>query len=259
MPGRFLIRDPEKETKGTEEQSHTDSQSCLCSESERSAGLWIDGQLRASASRFLSRRQPSSLKADSARRLLRNDRLTATAHPIEIFGIIPDPAKQCHSEGGAAADPAGFTAAGAPTEESGGWAPRPVDRDLPREKPRSTGCTVTQPDSSVGAPAPAWGEESRGRLPQNDSDPRCAVFFRIRYQTEGRSSAVLCLTLFLCTRFFSRIWYEGEPAISSSPRPWTVARFPEAATPARSARDPGTGGRRREPVRPKARGRPGSR
>jgi hypothetical protein len=74
---------------------NTDSQSFLCSESERSAGLWIDGQLRASASRFLSRRQPSSLKADSTRRLLRNDRLTATAHPIEIFGISYPGRRRC--------------------------------------------------------------------------------------------------------------------------------------------------------------------
>jgi hypothetical protein len=47
---------------------------------------------------------------------------------------------------------------------------------LPREKPRSTGCTVAEPDSSVGAPAPAWGEGSRGRLPQNDSDPSVRCF-----------------------------------------------------------------------------------
>jgi hypothetical protein len=90
--------------------------------------------------------------------------------------LIPEPAKQCHSERGAATDHLGFTAASAPTEESGRWAHRRVGHDLLREKPRSTGCTVAEPDSSVGAPAPARGEGSRGRLSQNDSDPSVRCF-----------------------------------------------------------------------------------
>src|SRR5687768_279979 len=76
--------------------------------------------------------------------------------------MMPDPAEQCHSEEGAAMNEADSTAAGAPTEESGGWAHRPVDHDLPREQPRSTGCTVAERDSSVGAPAPARRKDYAG-------------------------------------------------------------------------------------------------
>src|SRR5687767_8008152 len=49
--------------------------------------------------------------------------------------LIPDPANPCHSEGGAATDHAGFTAASAPTEESGGWAHGPVGHDFCARSP----------------------------------------------------------------------------------------------------------------------------
>ena len=56
-------------------RTDTNFQSLLCIEGERSAGARIDDRLRASASRFLSRRQTVACKRESARRLLRNDRL----------------------------------------------------------------------------------------------------------------------------------------------------------------------------------------
>jgi hypothetical protein len=89
---------------------------------------------------------------------------------------IPGPEKQCHSERGAATDPADSTAAGAPTEESGGWAHRPVGHGLPREKPRSTGCTVAEPDSSVGAPASARGKDHAGAVLRMTAILPCGVF-----------------------------------------------------------------------------------
>jgi hypothetical protein len=99
-------------------------------------------------------------------------RFASTGHRA---GVIPDPAKQCHSEGGAATDPAGSPAASAPTEESGGWAPPPC-----RSRPSARETVL---DRLHRCRTRFFGrrscsrvrEGSRGRLPQNDSDPcvRC--------------------------------------------------------------------------------------
>src|SRR5687767_15372913 len=47
---------------------------------------------------------------------------------------------------------------------------------LLREKPRSTGCTVAQPDSSVGAPAPARGKDHVGAFLRMTAILLCGVF-----------------------------------------------------------------------------------
>src|SRR5687767_9028837 len=47
---------------------------------------------------------------------------------------------------------------------------------LPREKPRSTGCTVTEPDSSVGAHAPARVKDRVGASLRMTAIPSCGVF-----------------------------------------------------------------------------------
>jgi hypothetical protein len=75
--------------------------------------------------------------------------------------LIPDPEKQCLREAPRRTMRVRSTAASAP-KESGGWSPHRVGHDLLREKPRSRGCTVAEPDFSVGAPALARGKDLAG-------------------------------------------------------------------------------------------------
>jgi hypothetical protein len=77
--------------------------------------------------------------------------------------LIPDPEKQCHSEGGARDRPGGFHCCQC-ADRRIWWMGAPPCRSRPfcARKPRSTGCTVAEPDSSVGAPALARGKDHTG-------------------------------------------------------------------------------------------------
>jgi hypothetical protein len=95
--------------------------------------------------------------------------------------MIPDPEKQCHSEGRRRDGPRGLYR-GQCADRRIWWMGAPPCRSRPfcARNARSTGCTVAQPDSSVGAPALARGKDHASASLRMTAIPMCSVF-RIRY------------------------------------------------------------------------------
>jgi hypothetical protein len=130
-------------------------------------------RLHRCRTRFFGRRHGVARGARIARRLPQNDsdpRTSGAAEPGPALHspraastcMQPTPPNPCHSERGAAPYLLRRDKARAPTEESGRRACGCVGREAPRERPRSTRCTVAEPDSSVGAMGKREKRGSRG-------------------------------------------------------------------------------------------------